>query len=231
MVDILAFGPHPDDIEIGAGGVLADAAARGLRVGLVDLTRGEMGTNGTPETRLAEGELAAQELGASWRHNLGLGDRALSTGVKERSAVVAVLRATRPRLVLIPYGEGDRHPDHRSGAQLLREALFDSGLTRFAPETGAPYRLTQVLHYIINARVVPQIIIPIAGYHRKEAALGAHRSQFGPGLPTELNGGYLRQIAARDIYFGRMVGADYGEGFIMDGPVRIGGLGSWIDGL
>ena len=126
-VDLLAFGPHPDDIEIGIGGIVARHARLGFRVGLCDLTAGEMGSNGTVEDRLAESEAARRVLGARWRVNLRLPDRGLDTRPEHARAIANLVRAARPRSVAVPYWV-DRHPDHVAASQLLTDAVFNAGL-------------------------------------------------------------------------------------------------------
>src|SRR5687768_4607551 len=131
-VDLLVFGPHPDDIEIGLAGTVALHAALGFRVGLCDLTRGELGSNGTPEEREREAEAARAVLGASWRINLGWPDGGIEGGAGQMADAVRLIRASRPRTVALPYWN-DRHPDHRAASQVLARAAFNSGLRRFAP--------------------------------------------------------------------------------------------------
>src|SRR5262245_11308282 len=128
-VDLLVFGPHPDDIEIGLGGTVAKHAASGHRVGLCDLTAGEMGTNGTVEARLAEAEAARAVLGASWRLNLRWPDRGIDRAADRGRAAVDLIRQARPRVIALPYWS-DRHPDHVAASRVLTEAVFDSGLRR-----------------------------------------------------------------------------------------------------
>jgi hypothetical protein len=123
-LDLLAFGPHPDDLEIGLGGTLAKHAALGHSVGLCDLTRGEMSSNGTPDERVREAEAARAVLGAAWRENLALPDRAIGTSQEHTRKVVELIRRVRPRAIAVPYWQ-DRHPDHQASAVLLREAVFD----------------------------------------------------------------------------------------------------------
>src|SRR5688572_26980396 len=129
-VDLLVFGPHPDDIEIGFGGTVALHVAQGFRAGLCDLTRGELGSNGTVEDRLAEAEAARAVLGADWRVNLGWPDGSVSETPEHVSDVVRLVRACRPEVVAIPYWE-DRHPDHRAASETLTRAVFKAGLRRF----------------------------------------------------------------------------------------------------
>src|ERR1044071_6191614 len=129
-VDLLVFGPHPDDLEIGVGGTVAKHTALGLAVGLCDLTAGEMGSNGTVEERLAEAEAAREVLGAAWRVNLRLPDRALGTASDHALQIASLVRSARARVVAIPHWS-DRHPDHVAASHLLTEAIFSAGLRRF----------------------------------------------------------------------------------------------------
>ncbi len=129
-VDLLVFGPHPDDFEIGLGGTIAKHVAHGHRVGLCDLTAGEMGSNGSVEERLAEADAARAVLGAAWRVNLRWPDRAIGGNPEHVRAAAALVRTARPRTVAIPYGI-DRHPDHVAASQVLTEAVFNSGLRRY----------------------------------------------------------------------------------------------------
>ena len=139
-VDLLVFGPHPDDLEIGLGGTIARHAALGLRVGLCDLTAGEMGSNGTPEERLAESEAARDVLGAAWRENLRWPDRRIGKDPAHLDEAVAFIRRHRPRVVVAPYWS-DRHPDHGAASALLTEAVFNAGLRRY-PARARPGRPT-----------------------------------------------------------------------------------------
>ena len=125
-VDILAFGPHPDDLEIGIGGTLAKHATLGDGVGLCDLTAGEMGSNGTVEERLAEAEAARAVLGARWRVNLRLPDRGIGSDPSHVRVAAELVRQARPRVVGVPHWS-DRHPDHVAASQLLVEAVFNAG--------------------------------------------------------------------------------------------------------
>src|ERR671918_3100043 len=129
-VDLLVFGPHPDDLEIGLGGTIAKHAALGHRVGLCDLTAGEMGSNGTIEERLAEAEEARAVLGASWRTNLRWPDRAIARDSDHMRAAARMIRDARPRAVALPYWS-DRHPDHSAASAVLTEAVFNAGLRRY----------------------------------------------------------------------------------------------------
>ncbi len=147
-VDLLVFGPHPDDIEIGLGGTVAKHAALGDRVGLCDLTAGEMGSNGTVPERLAEADEACSVLGARWRVNLRWPDRAIDRGEARGRGAIDLIRQVRPRVVVLPYW-ADRHPDHVVASKVLGEAVFDSGLRRF-DAAGDAWRPEWVCFYFIN---------------------------------------------------------------------------------
>lgn len=147
-VDLLVFGPHPDDIEIGFGGAAALHAARGFRVGLCDLTRGELGSNGTVDERLDEAEAARAVLGADWRLNFGWPDGGPYDTPAHADDVVRLVRAARPEVVALPYWN-DRHPDHRAASEMLARAVFKAGLRRYLPSVEA-WRPRQVCYYFIN---------------------------------------------------------------------------------
>ena len=153
-VDLLVFGAHPDDIEIGLGGTVARHVALGFEVGLCDLTAGEMGTNGTVEERLAEADEARAVLGAAWRVNLRLPDRAFGHADHVR-AVASHIRQARPRAIAIPYGV-DRHPDHVAANRLLIDAVFNAGLRRYEADGEAwrPDWVCSLLHQRLGSAVV-----------------------------------------------------------------------------
>jgi len=134
-VDLLVFGPHPDDLEIGAGGTVAKHTAMGLRVGLCDLTAGEMGSNGTVEERLAEAEDARKVLGALWRVNLRWPDRAIGTEAEHSLAATDLIRKVRPQAIALPYWS-DRHPDHVAASRVLTDAIFNAARGRLRPFDG-----------------------------------------------------------------------------------------------
>ena len=222
-VDLLAFGPHPDDLEIGMGATIAHHVARGLRVGLCDLTRGEMGSNGTPEERVGEAEAARQVLGADWRVNLGLPDRALGDVPEQVRAVAAVIRAARPAAIALPHW-GDRHPDHTAACTLVTAGAFSSGLRRFAAE-GAPWRADWLVHYFINTPGEPSFVIDVTEYYEiKRRALACHASQFTPAgtdaAATRLTSPLFTQLVeSRDAQFGALAGVRWAEGFVVREPI------------
>jgi N-acetylglucosamine malate deacetylase 1 len=223
-VDLLAFGPHPDDIEIGMAGTVALHATLGLRVGLCDLTAGELGTNGTPAERLAEAEAARLRLGAAWRENLRWPDRQIGRDPQHTDQLVGLIRTHRPRVIAAPYW-ADRHPDHAAASAAITEAVFNSGLTRFRPEIGpAAWRPEWTCYYFINDAGPPSFVIDVSDhYARKRQALECHASQFqaGPGAAeTRLNvPGFRQLIESRDAQFGALVGVAWAEGFVVKEPI------------
>lgn len=227
QVDLLAFGPHPDDVELGMGGTLAKLAAAGRKTAIIDLTRGEMGSNGTPEARTAEGERAARILGCAWRRNLGLPDRGLDHRAPEQlHAIVSVIRRLRPTAVAINWGE-DRHPDHVAAHLLLKEALFTAGLRRYETDAQA-FRPAKLLYYFINDEREPSFLVDITPFHEKKLeSLFAHRSQFEAqseeAVPTRLNRsvGLPYLVESRDRLFGARAGVQYAEGFLLPQPLLV----------
>src|SRR5437867_3416172 len=143
-MDLLVFGPHPDDLEIGAGGKIARHVAMGLRVGLCDLTRGELGSNGTVEERLDEAQAAGRVLGAEWRENLGWPDRRIGKDPGHVDDAAAFIRRHRPRVVAVPYW-ADRHPDHEAASAVLTEATVNAGLRRY-PAEGEAWRVDWICY-------------------------------------------------------------------------------------
>lgn len=224
MIDLLVFGPHPDDLEIGLGGTIARHAAAGMRVGLCDLTGGEMGSNGTVDERLAEAEQARIVLGAEFRHNLHWADRRIGKDPEQLDAAVAYIRRHRPRVVAVPYWT-DRHPDHGAASDLLTEAVFNAGLRRYQAE-GEAWKAEWVCYYFINGHVAPSFVLDVSAfYDRKLQALACHASQFTPpaadgAVATRLNTPLFRQmIESRDAAFGAQAGVRWAEGVVVREPI------------
>jgi len=222
-IDLVVFGPHPDDIEIGAGGTIARHAANGFRVGLCDLTAGELGTNGTVEQRLAEAEAARVELGAVWRENLRWPDRQIGKHAAQMDDAVAFIRRTQPRAIAIPYWS-DRHPDHGAASALLTEAAFNSGLRRYRA-AGEAWKPEWICYYFINDAAAPSFVVDVSQfYDRKRRALDCHATQFRRSgdaqAETRLNAPTFRQlIESRDAQFGALAGVAWAEGFVVREPV------------
>ena len=227
-VDLLVFGPHPDDIEIGLGGTVARHTTAGHRVGLCDLTRGELSSNGTPEQRQAEAAAAAQVLGATWRENLGWPDGGIAATPGLIRSAVDLIRRCRPRAIAIPYWD-DRHPDHVAASHVLRAAVFSSGLRRYETATAA-WRPDWLCYYFINDSVSPSFVIDVtADYQRKRDALACYRSQFldtaEEAVPTRLTSPTFRQlIESRDAQWGALAGVAFAEGVVVREPLQRSGL-------
>lgn len=221
-LDLLAFGPHPDDLEIGLGGTLAKHVALGHAVGLCDLTRGEMSSNGTPEERVREGEAAREVLGAAWRENLALPDRAIGSSPEHTRKVVELIRRSRPRAVAIPYWQ-DRHPDHRTAAAMLLDAVFNAKLRRYAAD-GEPWQPQWVCHYFINDAGPVSFVVDVSDhYETKRRALACYQSQFAratESAATRLNSPAFSQlIESRDMQFGALAGVRFAEGIVVTEPI------------
>jgi bacillithiol biosynthesis deacetylase BshB1 len=221
-VDLLVFGPHPDDIEIGAGGLVARHVALGLSVGLCDLTAGEMGSNGTVEERLHEAERAREVLGAAWRENLRLPDRRIGGEPADVDAVITIIRRHRPRVIVAPYWV-DRHPDHGAASALVDEAVFNAGLRRYRAD-GEPWKPEWVCYYFINDGATPSFVVDVTEhYETKRRALDCYTSQFlvGPNtVGTRLNTPVFRQLVeSRDAQFGALVRVPWAEGVVVREPV------------
>jgi bacillithiol biosynthesis deacetylase BshB1 len=223
-LDLLVFGPHPDDIEIGLGGTIARHTAAGWRVGLCDLTRGEMGSNGTPEERLREAEAARAVLGAEWRENLGWPDRGITGSRDQLDDAARLIRRWRPRVVAIPYWE-DRHPDHVAASRVLAEGVFNARLRRHTAVEGEAWAPEWVCYYFINDQGPISFAIDVsAHYEAKRRALECYGSQFvaeGPGaVETRLTSpSFARLISSRDAQFGALAGVPYAEGIVVKEPI------------
>jgi bacillithiol biosynthesis deacetylase BshB1 len=229
-VDLLVFGPHPDDLEIGLGGTIAKHVAHGHRVGLCDLTAGEMSSNGGVDERLAEAEAARAVLGAAWRVNLRWPDRAIGGNSEHIRAAAALVRDARPRAVAIPYGT-DRHPDHVAASQVLTEAVFNSGLRRYDAGTEEDaWRPDWVCYYFINDAAPPSFLVDVSDhYEQKRRALRCHVSQFTVastgGVATRLTSPLFEQLVeSRDAQFGALAGVAFAEGVVVREPVVRTGL-------
>ncbi len=225
-MDVLAVGAHPDDLEIGVGGLLHQLTRRGLHIAMLDLTRGEMGTRGTPELRAREADAAARLLGVSIRENAGLPDGAVANTTEQQRAVIPFIRKHRPRLILAPMSP-DRHPDHAAAHHLVYDANYFSGLARI--DTGQePYRCSAIWYYHpYTESAIPLFVVDISeDYEAKVAALRAHASQFfNPdfdGPPTYISSKvFWDSIHTRAAYWGSRIGARYGEALYADAPVRM----------
>ena len=219
-LDILAIFAHPDDAELQCGGSLAKAARSGTRVGILDLTRGEAGSTGSPELRAEEAAKSSTLLGIAERRNAGLPDARLTNTQETRAAVVGHLRALRPRIVVTHWTEG-RHPDHRVAAQLVYDACFLSGLKNFAPGPDPAHRPTSVLHAPAYREDAPRpsFVVDITDtFELKLEALACYASQFsGVASAGEVfprgDRPLFDQIRAHAAWAGSLIRRPYGEPF------------------
>ncbi|MCA1582070.1 MAG: bacillithiol biosynthesis deacetylase BshB1 [Acidobacteria bacterium] len=224
-VDILAVAAHADDIELGCAGTLVRWKAKGGRFGIVDLTRGEMGTRGSVETRDREARQAAEILGAEFRETLDFGDGGLRQTRENELALIEVIRRERPRLILTSFPD-DRHPDHRRAGELTTDAAFYAGLRRI--ETSFPAHRPQQTIYFSTAYVhAPTFVVDVTeAMETRRAAVRAFASQFHDPRSTEPTTllsakGFLEAIEARARHFGFLIGVEFGEGFVSKRPPRV----------
>ncbi len=229
-LDVLAIGSHPDDVELTCGGTLLKCADLGRRTGILDLTAGEMGTRGSAEIRASEAALAAEILGVSERRNAGLPDAGVSNTQESRGTLVAILRELRPSVVILPFPRG-RHPDHRVGSELARDACFLAGLKNFG--TGAPHRPSKLI-YVSSFREdagKPTFVVDIgAQFDRKMQAIRCFGSQFddavkaGEAFPT---GQPLYElIETQNRHYGSLIRRPFGEPFYTEETIEIDDVSS-----
>lgn len=224
-LDILVFGAHADDAEIGMAGTIAKHTAAGLKVGLCDLTAAEMSSNGTVELRKEEAQQAADLLGVSVRSNLGLSDRGLFITEEHVAAVTAEIRRFAPAIVFAPYWE-DRHPDHIACSKLVEEAVFNAKLRKYMPDKPA-VSAPQLFFYFINDLGRTDLIVDVTEqYGLKEQALSCYRSQFtkplgADAVSTPLTEGYIERVRSRDMLLGQRRLIPYAEGFATKVPYAV----------
>ena len=234
-LDVLVLAAHPDDAEMSCGGTLALEVALGRKAGVIDFTRGEIGTRGTPETRLREADEAGRILGLSARHNLGFRDGFFKNDEEHQLRLIAYLRRYQPDLVLANAIE-DRHPDHGRAAALAVDACFLSGLRQIKtldPVDGTPqeaWRPKFLYHYIQDRYIQPHVTVDISRHWQtKLASIQAYRSQFFDPNSTEpasyiSSKEFIDFLKARWQEFGHAIGAEYGEGFTSYRKVGVGSL-------
>lgn len=223
QLDIMALAAHPDDVELSCAGTLMAHAANGKKVGVVDLTRGEMGTRGTPAIRKAEAEKAAEIMGLSVRENLGLADAFYKNDKESQLKLIQVIRKYKPEIVLANAIE-DRHPDHGKGARLAYDAVFLSGLRKIETldDLGKPqeaHRPRLLLNYLQDRWITPDIVVDITDFwDRKMDSINAYATQFyNPDLDEPQtyisDKKFLEMVESRALEMGRQCGFRYGEGF------------------
>lgn len=217
MLDILALSPHPDDVELCCGGLIAKMSEKGYRIGIVDLTRGELGTEGTAEIRMQEAAKAAKILGIQIRENMNLGDCRLSSGFDEAQRLADVIRQYTPSVLIVPYGD-EQHPDHAVSRELAEKAVFLAKLVKL--KTGhEAHRVGMVVCYMLHKSFDPSFVVDVTeSYGKKLEAIKAYKSQMGLMAGIE---GLLSSIELRDQFYGSKVGVKHGEPFFSDTPLKI----------
>ncbi len=224
--DLLSIGAHPDDVEVGTGGVLIDLKKRGYKCGLVILTEGEMGTGGTPEIRAQEVKDAAKILGADVVKTFDWGDTKLEDSIKHRSQLAEIIRQTRPKIILTPYphvGHGRRqsHPDHVASGIISINAANMAALKKAEIE-GEPHLVTRIFHYFLPPGLTPNFVVDITPHFEKWIeALSAHKSQF---LNPEKSNDYLEHLEAMARSYGLVARCKYGQGFHAVEPIVVGDI-------
>lgn len=237
-LDILAFGVHPDDVELSCAGTLMTEIANGKTVGIIDLTEGELGTRGTVETRYAEAAAAAAVMGVAVRENLRMADGFFVNDEAHQRKVIAAIRKYRPEIVLCNAVE-DRHPDHGRSAALVADAAFLSGLRKIITHDAAgaeqeAWRPKYVFHYIQDRFLQPGFVVDISAvHHRKIEAIRCYSTQFHNPTHNEpetyiSSAGFLDSVIYRSKMMGKMIGVDYAEGFTSKKMIGIGGFSSLI---
>lgn len=229
--DILAIGAHPDDVEVGAGGILIRQSDLGSKCGLVVLTKGEMGTGGTAELRAKEIEAAASIMGVDVIGQFDWGDTRLEDSYEHRLELARLIRQTRPKAIICPHpivGHGRRqsHADHVASGLITINAANLAALKK-ADLPGEPHLVTRVFHYFLPPGVVPQIVIDITDQHdRWIACLSAHKSQF---LNPEKSKNYLEHLSAMARSFGIQARCTYGQGLVPAEPVQVSDLMNLVE--
>jgi bacillithiol biosynthesis deacetylase BshB1 len=224
--DLISIGAHPDDIEVGTGGVLIDLKKRGYKCGIVILTRGEMGTGGTAEIRAKEIEEAARVLGADILATFDWGDTKLEDSYDHRLEVARIIRAARPKIILCPYphvGHGRRqsHPDHVASGVISINAANLAALKK-VDLPGEPHLVTRIFNYFLPPQVYPNFVVDITPHFDQWIqALSAHRSQF---LNPEKSRNYIEGLTTMALSFGMQARCKYGQGFYAVEPIVVGDI-------
>lgn len=232
-VDILAFGAHPDDIELSVGGTIISHVQRGYKVGVIDLTQGEMATRGTVETRRKEAADASKILGLSARENLGLRDGWFEVNEENQLKVIKMIRKYQPEIVFA-NATYDRHPDHGRGAKLVEEAFFKAGLhmieTFDQDEKQQAWRPKKLLNYIQSVSLTPDIYVDISDViEQKMKAIEAYKTQFysddDEGPQTYISSkNFMDMLNARSREYGQRINVNHAEGFCLPQPTGVSDL-------
>jgi bacillithiol biosynthesis deacetylase BshB1 len=236
-LDILVFGAHPDDVELGCGATIAKEVSLGKKVGIVDLTQGELGTRGSAELRIIEANNAAEIMGVSVRENLGFYDGFFTNDKKHQLEIIKMIRKYQPEIVLCNAID-DRHIDHEKGSKLVSDACFLSGLikieTKLEGKQQEKWRPKQVYHYIQWKNIEPDFVLDVTGFiDQKTAAVLAYSSQFYDPKSTEpespiTSKSFMESINYRARDLGRLIGVEYAEGFTSERYVAVENLSKLI---
>ena len=236
-LDILAFGAHPDDVELGCGGTIAKEIANGKKVGIVDLTRGELGTRGTPELRIKESENASKTIGVEIRENLGFKDGFFKNDESHQLEIIKIIRKFKPNIVLC-NAKDDRHIDHPKGADLVVDSCFLSGLKKVKTDLQGKkqdsWRPNNVYHYIQWKNSSPDFLVDISGFEDvKMNAVKCYSSQFYDPSSKEpetliSKKNFLDTIYNRSLDFGRLIGVDHAEGFTTNKAIGVDSINDLI---
>ncbi len=240
-LDILAFGVHPDDVELGCAGTILAAIAEGKKVGIIDLTQGELGTRGTAETRKVEAENAAKVLGVSVRENLKMADGFFANDEHHQRKVIEIIRKYKPQIILCNAPE-DRHPDHGRSAKLVSDAAFLSGLRKIETKDNEgnlqeQHRPDYVFHYIQDRFIQPDFAIDISAHHDKKIeSVMCYTTQFHNENLNEpqtyiSSPQFLETVRARAMMLGKRIGVMYAEGFISEKLLGIKSFDSLISNI
>jgi len=236
-VDALFLGAHPDDVELCSGGLVAKLVAAGRRVGVVDLTRGEMGTRGTAEIRAEEAKQAREKLGIVSAENLGLPDGRLEVTEEAKRLVIEAIRRASPRLLVAPH-RVDLHPDHAAAGRLVDEVRYLCGMPKW-PAAGEPCRVPLVLRTMFHTPFDPDVVVDISDvFEEKLEAIRCYASQLhrpdvaeeGPGTNIGRKD-FLLRWEARHRFWGERIGAVFGEPYAVDGPIPVSNPDFLLDGL
>ncbi len=236
-LDILAFGAHPDDVELGCAGTLLGAIAEGKKVGVIDLTKGELGTRGSISQRLSEAQLASEVMGLTIRENLEMADGFFINNKEHQLVIIETIRRFQPSIIFCNAPE-DRHPDHGRAASLVAEAAFLSGLKKIQTIHNVvaqeAWRPTQVFHYIQSRNLTPNFVVDISKHiEKKMEAILAHSSQFYDPKSNEpdtfiSSAAFLEFVKGRAKELGQQIGVQYAEGFITQKILGINSLDAII---
>jgi bacillithiol biosynthesis deacetylase BshB1 len=239
-LDILAIGVHPDDVELGCSGTIASAIAEGKKVGIVDLTQGELGTRGTVDTRYAEATTAAKILGVAVRDNLQMADGFFQNDEAHQRLVIAAIRKYQPDIILCNAPE-DRHPDHGRSAKLVSDAAFLSGLRKITTNSDGliqeAWRPKYVFHYIQDRFIQPSFVVDIsAHFDTKINSILAYTTQFNSPSTNEpqtyiSTPQFLETVKARAMMLGKRIGVQYAEGFISEKLIGVSSFDAFVQNV